>query len=92
MENSEREGNTRPPDLPLEKSVSGQEATVITRHETMDWFKIGKGVFQGCIMSPFLFNLMQSTPSEKPGWMTHKLESILPGEVSITPDIQMIPL
>ena len=69
-----------------------QEATVITRHETLDWFKIGKGVFQGCILSPFLFNLMQSTPSEKPGWMTHKLESILPGEVSITPDIQMIPL
>ena len=35
----------------------GQEATVITRHGTMDWFQIGKGVRQGCIFSPCLFNL-----------------------------------
>ena len=35
----------------------GQEATVRTGHETMDWFKIGKGVRQGCILSPCLFNL-----------------------------------
>ena len=34
-----------------------QEATVITLHGTTDWFKIGKGVWQGCIMSPYLFNL-----------------------------------
>ena len=34
-----------------------QEATVRTRHETMDWFQIGKGVCQGCILSPCLFNL-----------------------------------
>ena len=34
----------------------GQEATVRTRHETMDWFQIGKGVCQGCIFSPWLFN------------------------------------
>ena len=49
MENSERDGNTRPPDLPLEKSVC--------RSGTTDWFQIGKGVFQGCILSPCLFNL-----------------------------------
>ena len=42
MENSERDGNTRPPDLPLEKSVAGQEATVRTGHGTTDWFQIGK--------------------------------------------------
>ena len=36
---------------------AGQEATVITRHETKDWFKIGKGVRQGYILSPCLFNL-----------------------------------
>ena len=35
----------------------GQEATVRTGHGTMDWFKIGKGVHQGCILSPCLFNL-----------------------------------
>ena len=35
----------------------GQEAAVITRHGTMDWFQIGKGVRQGCIFSPCLFNL-----------------------------------
>ena len=36
---------------------SGQEVTVRTRHETTDWFKFGKGVHQGCILSPCLFNL-----------------------------------
>ena len=36
---------------------AGQEATVTTRHETTDWFKIEKGVCQGCILSPGLFNL-----------------------------------
>ena len=36
---------------------AGQEATVRTGHGIMDWFKIGKGVHQGCILSPGLFNL-----------------------------------
>ena len=57
MENSERDGNTRPPNLPLERPVSGQEATVRTGHGTTDWFQIGKGVWQECILSPCLFNL-----------------------------------
>ena len=57
MENSSRDGNTRPPDLPLEKFVCSQEATVRTGHGTTDWFQIGKGVRQGCILSPCLFNL-----------------------------------
>ena len=56
MENSERDGNTRPPDLPLEKPNADQEATVRTGHGTTDWFQIGKGVRQGCISSPCLFN------------------------------------
>ena len=58
MENSEGDGNARPPDLPLEKPVCRfQEATVRTGQGTTDWFRIGKGVHQGCILSPCLFNL-----------------------------------
>ena len=40
----------------LRNLYAGQEATVRTRHGTMDWFQIGKGVCQGCILSPCLFN------------------------------------
>ena len=57
LENSERDGNTRPPDLPLRNLYAGQEATVRTGPGTTDWFQIGKGVRQGCILSPSLFNL-----------------------------------
>ena len=56
MENSSRDGNTRPPDLPLEKPAC-QKVTVRTGHGTTDWFQIRKGVCQGCILSPCLFNL-----------------------------------
>ena len=41
----------------LRNLYAGQEATVRTRHGTTDWFQIGKGVRQGCILSPCLFNL-----------------------------------
>ena len=41
----------------LRNLYAGQEATVRTRHGTTDWFQIGKGVHQGCILSPCLFNL-----------------------------------
>ena len=112
LENSERDGLIRPPDLPVEKPVcrsgelqkniyfcftdytkafycvdynklwtflkemeipdhltcllrnlyAGQEATVRTGYGTTDWFQIGKGICQGCILSPCLFNFyMQST-------------------------------
>ena len=63
---------------------AGQEATIRTWHGRADWFRIGKGVHQGCILSPCLFNLMQSTSCKMPGWMKHKLESRLLGEISIT--------
>ena len=42
---------------PLINLYTGQEATVRTGHGTIDWFQIGKGVRQGCILSPCLFNL-----------------------------------
>ena len=60
LENSERDGNTRPPDLPLEKPVYRSEATVRTGHGTTDWFQIGKGVCQACTLSAYLTS-MQST-------------------------------
>ena len=53
---SSTDGYTRPPYLHPEKSVFRQEATVKTGHGTMDWFQIGKGVCQGCILSPCLLN------------------------------------
>ena len=57
MENSERDGDTRPPDLPLRNLYAGQEATVRTGHGTTDWFQIRKVVHQVCILSPCLFKL-----------------------------------
>ena len=57
VENSQRDRNIRPPYLPLRNLYAGQEATVRTGHGIMDWFQIGKGAHQGCILSPCLFNL-----------------------------------
>ena len=49
--------NTRPSDLPLRNLYSGQKATVRNRHGKINWFQIGKGVCQGCILSSCLFDL-----------------------------------
>ena len=68
----------------LRNLYAGQEATVITGHGTTDWFQIGKGVHQGYILSPAYLTYMQSTSYRVPGWMTHKLESRLPGQISTT--------
>ena len=57
MENSERDGNTNHLICLLRNLYAGQEATVRIGHGTTDWFQIGKGVRQGCILSPCLFNL-----------------------------------
>ena len=89
--NSERDGNTRPPDLPLENLYAGQEATVRTGHGTTDWFQIGKGVRQGCILSPCLFNLYAEYIMRNAGLEEAKVESRLPGGISITSDMQMTP-
>ena len=63
----------------LRNLYAGQEATVRTSHGTTDWFQIGKGVHQGCRLSPYLFNLYAE-------YITRDLESRLPGEISITSD------
>ena len=57
MENSERDGNTNHLICLLRNLYAGQEATVRSRHGTTDWFQIGKGVRQGCILSSCLFNV-----------------------------------
>ena len=56
LENSERDGNTRHLTCLLRNLYAGQEATVRTGHGTTDWFPIGKGVRQGCMLSPCLVN------------------------------------
>ena len=76
----------------LSNLYASQGATVRTRHGKMNWFKIGKGVCQSCILPPCLFIYsMQSTSCEMLVWMKHKLESRLPGEISIILDTQMTP-
>ena len=75
----------------LRNLYADQEAAVRTGHGTTDWFKIGKGVRQGYILSPWLFNLYAEYIMQNAGLDKHKLESTLPGEISITSDTQMIP-
>ena len=75
----------------LRNLYAGQEAKVRTGHGTTDWFQIGKGVCQGCILSPCLFNLYAEYIMRNLGWKKHKLESGLLGEISITSDMQMTP-
>ena len=60
----------------LQNLYAGQEAPVRTGHETMDFFKTEKGVGQGCVFSSCLFNLHAML-----GWMWHKLESRLLGDI-----------
>ena len=75
----------------LRNLYAAQEATVRTGHGRTDWFHIGKGLCQDCILSPCLFNLyaeyiMRNTELEEA-----QAGSRLPGEISITSDMQMIP-
>ena len=76
----------------LRNLYAGQEA-VRTGHGTTDWFQIGKGLRQGCILSPCLFNFYAEYIMRNIGldWMKHKLESRLLGEISITSDMQRTP-
>ena len=91
LENSSRDGNTRPPYLPPENLYAGQKTIVQIGHGTTDRFQIGKGVHQGCILSPCLFNLYAEHIMQNAGLMKHKLESRLLGEISTTTDTQMTP-
>ena len=68
------------------------EATVRTGHGTWTGFKLGKGYVKAVYCHPAYLTSMQSTSCGMPGWMKHKLESRLPGKISITSDMQMTPL
>ena len=75
----------------LRNLYAGQEATVQTGHETTDWFQIRKGICQGCILLPCLFNLHAEYIRRNAGLEESQLESRLLGEISITSDMQMTP-
>ena len=80
----------------LRNLYAGQEATVRTGHGTTDWFQIGKEYVKAVYCHLAYLTSMQSTSRETDvlfqlGWNKHKLESRLPGEISITSQMQMIP-
>ena len=75
----------------LRNLYARQEATVRTGYGTMDWFKIGKGVHQDCILSLCLFNLYAEYIIRNAGLNESGLEARLPREISITSDMQMTP-
>ena len=77
---------------PLRNLCTGQEATVRTRHGTTDWFQIGKGVHQRCILSPCLFNFYAEYIMQNARLGKHKLESKLLREILTISDTQMIKL
>ena len=64
----------------LRNMYASQEAIVRTECGTTHWFQVGKGVHQGCILSPCLLNFLQSTSCKILGWMKLRLESRMLGE------------
>ena len=75
----------------LRNLYAGQEATVRTGHETIDWFQIGKGVQQGCMLSPCLCNLYAEYIMRNTGLEEAQAGIKIAGEISVTSDMQMIP-
>ena len=74
----------------LRNMYAGQEGRVRTRYGTMDWFGIGKGVHQGCILSPCLINLYVDYIMWNAGLDESQAGIKIAGEISTTPDMQMI--
>ena len=76
----------------LRNLYAGQEATDMEHgHGTTDWFQIGKGVRQGCILSPCLFNLYAECVMRNAGLGEAQAGIKMPGEISIISDMQMTP-
>ena len=76
----------------LRNQYAGQESTVRTNMEQQTVSKLGKVYVKAVYCHPAYLTSMQSTSGKMPGWMNHKLESILWGEISTTSDMQMIQL
>ena len=105
LENSEGDGNTRPSDLPLKKSVikckkkkKRKEICMQLRKQQLELdmeqqtgSKYEKEYVKTIYCHPAYLTYMQSTSGETLGWRKHKLESRLPGEISISSDMQMTP-
>ena len=87
MENSLRDGNTRPPDLPPEKFICKSKSKLELDMRQQTGSKLGRECVKAVYCHPAYLTYMQSTSSEMLGWMKHKLE--FPGETSITSDRQM---
>ena len=75
----------------LRNLYAGQEATVRTGYVTTDWFQIGKGVRQGCILSPWLFNFYAEYIMRNAGLEEAQAEIKIAGRNTITSDMQMTP-
>ena len=75
----------------LRNLYAGQEATVRTGHGITDWFQTGKGVGQGCILSPCLFNLYAEYIMRNAGLEETQARIKIVEEISITSDMQMTP-
>ena len=75
----------------LRNLYAGQDATVRTGHGTTDWFQIGKGVHQGCILSPCLFNSYAEYIMRNAGLEEAQAGIKIAREISITSDMQMTP-
>ena len=86
MENSERDGNTRPPDLPLEICMQVRKQQLELDMEQQTGSKQEKKYVKAVYCHPAYLTYMQSTSGETLGWKKHKLESRLLGEISVTSD------
>ena len=91
MEDSSRVGNTRPHDLPPEKSMQVKKQQLELDMEQQTGSKSGKEYVKAVYCHPAHLTYMQSTSCKIPCWMKHKPESRLLGGISITSDIQMTP-
>ena len=91
MENLSRDRNNRSPYLSPEKHVCRSRSKLELNMEKWTGSKLGKEYVKAIYCHPAFLTYMQSTSCEMPGWMKHKWESGLQGEISITSDMHIVP-